>query len=162
MNILFVCTGNICLSPAAETVLKFIIKNNELSDSIHVSSRGLIDYHVGEKADGRMKKYALKRGYEIKTTAKQFDPTTDFEHFDYIVAMDDDNLAEMDKLDPKKQYADKIHTMTAFSQKPTHYDHIPDPYYSPGNKGFVLVMDLLEDACQGLFLELQKKADDKS
>jgi protein-tyrosine phosphatase len=154
MKILFVCMGNICRSPTAETIFKNKLKNNDLEAKIQVDSCGIIDYHVGEKADARMRKHASKRGHEIKSIARQFNPENDFNEFDYIIVMDDDNLNDIHKLDPEKKHRHKVHKMTDFSQKATHYDHIPDPYYG-GTDGFEIVIDMLEDACEGLVIKVK-------
>ncbi len=94
-RILFVCMGNICRSPAAEAIMKKTIEKNKLSDKIEIDSAGTIGYHSGESADSRMITYAKKRSYEVDSTARQFDMAKDFEQFDYIVTMDNENIEDI-------------------------------------------------------------------
>ncbi|MBZ0200822.1 MAG: low molecular weight phosphotyrosine protein phosphatase, partial [Ignavibacteriaceae bacterium] len=91
-KILFVCMGNICRSPAAEGVFKALVKQNGLEDFFEVDSAGTIGYHAGEQPDVRMKKHALKRGYNLIHAARKFNPLRDFDYFDYIITMDDENF----------------------------------------------------------------------
>ncbi|MEJ2193662.1 MAG: low molecular weight phosphotyrosine protein phosphatase [Ignavibacteriaceae bacterium] len=154
-RILFVCMGNICRSPAAEAIMNKRISDNNLSDVIEVDSAGTIDYHSGEGADSRMKKIATKKDYNIDSIARQFNPQNDFKRFDYIVTMDDENYDDILSLDVNNIYSNKIFRMVDFCT--THKaKEIPDPYYS-GSSGFEKVIELLEDATNGL---LNKVLDD--
>ena len=152
-KILFVCLGNICRSPAAEAVMTRLLKNNNLVDSVEVDSAGTIDYHEGEPADARMRVYAEKRGYKLNSVARKFNPDIDFEKFDYIITMDNSNLEEVKALDLDNKFIKKIYRMVDFSK---YYDEaeIPDPYYG-GREGFENVLDILEDAAQGLLEKLE-------
>jgi protein-tyrosine phosphatase len=152
-RILFVCLGNICRSPAAEAVMNKIIEKNKLQHLIEVDSAGTIDYHSGEPADSRMKEHAKKRGYEIKSIARQFNNSVDFQHFDYIVTMDDENVEDVKALDYYEKYQDKIFKMVDFSKK-FEITEVPDPYYS-GKVGFEQVLDILEDSAMGLLNKVQ-------
>jgi protein-tyrosine phosphatase len=147
-SILFVCMGNICRSPAAEAIMKKNIEKNNLSDKIQVDSAGVIDYHTGESADARMIAHANKRGYEIDSIARQFDMTKDFDRFDYIVTMDNENFADIKSMDRMSKHDHKIFRMVDFCENCTR-DEIPDPYYN-GASGFEEVLDMLEDATKGL------------
>ena len=153
-KILFVCMGNICRSPSAEAVFTGLIKQNGLSGNFEIDSAGTSAYHVGENADRRMQSYAVKRGYNLTSIARQFNPETDFDHFDYIIAMDDDNTYSLKDMARDEADLKKISKITDF-RKEWDYDYVPDPYYG-GSEGFELVLDLLEDSCQG-FLEKLKK-----
>lgn len=151
-SILFVCLGNICRSPMAETVFNAILEKNNKLDEFHVDSAGLIDFHQGEKADHRMRAHAENRGYKIAHLSRPV-KEADFDAFDYIVGMDEQNIKQLSRLAKTEEKQAKIHKMTEFNQT-MEAENIPDPYYG-GDKGFEHVIDLLEDACQGLFNKLK-------
>ena len=142
-RILFVCMGNICRSPSAEAVMKKMAESRDVE--LVVDSAGTIAYHAGEAADVRMQRHAVQRGYDLASISRQV-VAVDFESFDLIVAMDDDNLSYL--LDRAGDHAFKVVRMTDFLQH-FDYDCVPDPYYG-GSEGFDLVLDILEDACAGL------------
>jgi len=154
-RILFVCMGNICRSPAAEGIAKKLIERKGLDGTIEIDSAGTLDYHTGELPDSRMIKHASKRGYQLDSKARQFNPEKDFEYFDYIVTMDDDNYNEITSLDRNNIYKNKVFKMVSFRTK-LKVDEVPDPYYS-GSDGFEYVLDILEDSIEGL---LKKVEDD--
>lgn len=153
-RILFVCLGNICRSPAAEGIMKEIIRKERLTNRIEVDSAGTAGYHIGELPDPRMRSHGAQRGYKFNTLSRKF-ISEDFDHFDLILAMDDNNYNNIMRLSPDVESQKKVHRMVEYSQKFNH-DHIPDPYYS-GADGFELVLDLLEDACDGLMKDLEEK-----
>jgi len=148
MKLLFVCLGNICRSPSAEAVMKALVEQEGLSEQIICDSAGTIGYHSGNPADARMQSHALKRGYDLTSRSRQFNPEVDFEAFDMIIGMDDQNVLDLQTVDSYKRYQDKIFTMTQFCSEHDETE-VPDPYYG-GDAGFELVLDLLEDACRGL------------
>lgn len=148
INILFVCLGNICRSPSAEAVMNAIIKREGLEDEIKVDSAGILAWHAGEPSDSRMKAHAADRGYELTSISRQINPKKDFEKFDAIIAMDYENMRDLRSLDPENKYNDKLYMMTGFC-KSIPADSVPDPYYG-GDSGFENVLDILEDACEGL------------
>ncbi len=152
-KILFVCMGNICRSPAAEGIMKSLVKKNNLEKIIQADSAGTIAYHTGEGADSRMKKLAANRGYNLTSISRKFDPKNDFKKFDYIVAMDDENFANILDLDTEGLYINKLHKMVEFFSK-RDVDEVPDPYYG-GSKGFENVLDILEDACENLLTKIK-------
>jgi len=154
-RILFVCMGNICRSPAAEGIAKKFLEKKGLDGTIEIDSAGTLDYHEGELPDPRMIKHASKRGYKLDSRARQFNPNNDFDHFDYIVTMDDDNYSEITSLDKKNKFNDKVYRMVSFGNK-LKVNEVPDPYYS-GSDGFEQVLDILEDSVDGL---LKKVEDD--
>ena len=94
-----------------------------------------------------MRRHAKKRGIELTSISRQFIPD-DFDRFDYIVAMDRENMEQLRRAARNKQDLEKLFYMTDFSKK-FNYNHVPDPYYG-GEDGFELVLDLLEDASEGL------------
>ncbi len=152
-RILFVCLGNICRSPAAEGIMKALISKNGFKDPVFVDSAGTIAFHTGEKPDLRMIDHAAKRGYELDHHARKFDPGKDFDQFDYIITMDNQNYADIKSFDDKEKYNSKIFKMTDFSNK-YNVDEVPDPYYL-GPSGFGNVINILEDACVGLLNKIK-------
>lgn len=148
ISVLFVCMGNICRSPMAEGVFNRIIENKGLTDSFIVDSAGIIGYHDGEFADSRMQFHASKRGYKLTHRSRKVEKH-DFKKFDFLIAMDEDNIEGLTRLAQTKSDNAKIYRMVDFSTK-FQTTHIPDPYYG-GDQGFEHVIDLLEDACEGFF-----------
>ena len=146
-SVLFICMGNICRSPAAEGIMKKKISENGFADKIFADSAGTIGYHTGESPDERMQAFAKKRGYNLEHKARRFNPNSDFEKFDYILTMDDDNYFEITRLDADKKYKDKIFRITDF-QKDEDITEVPDPYYG-GSAGFEKVLNILEASIDG-------------
>lgn len=144
--------GNICRSPSAEAVFKGLVKKNGLSN-FDIDSAGTTGYHAGQPADRRMQTHAIKRGYNLTSISRKFDPTTDFDYFDLIIGMDDENMYSLKEMARNEADLKKLHKMTDFS-KIMDYDEVPDPYYG-GDAGFELVLDLLEDSCNGLLEKLK-------
>jgi protein-tyrosine phosphatase len=161
-RILFVCLGNICRSPAAEGIAKKIIVKSGLDGTIEIDSAGTLDYHAGESPDERMIRHASKRGYRLDSHARQFDSKKDFEYFDYIVTMDDDNFSAITSLDKNNKYTNKVFKMVSFGSK-LKVDEVPDPYYT-GSDGFEYVLDILEDSIEGLLKKVEDdiRREDKS
>lgn len=154
-RILFVCLGNICRSPAAEAVFKAKAKLQGID--VFVDSAGTSAWYQGEKADSRMRQAAAARGYQITSFSRPFN-RNDFQNFDLIVAMDDLNFDELKEKALTSEEDQKIVRMRDFLR---HHrsDHIPDPYYG-GADGFNLVIDLLEDASEGLLKVITSPARD--
>ena len=150
-SILFICMGNICRSAAAEGVMKKLIDDKNLSNMFFIDSAGTINYHEGENADKRMIYHATKRGYDITSISRPLNKE-DYNKFDLIIVMDDENYKTVINRCPDKLLYKKIMYMTDFCT--VHSDKIvPDPYFG-GEKGFENVLDLLEDACSGLLMKL--------
>lgn len=152
-QILFVCLGNICRSPSAEAVMNGMIKKENLRDKVVCDSAGIIGVHAGEPADKRMQQHAFQRGIRLTSISRKFDPQVDFDKFDMIIGMDDQNISDLRSMARDNDDLDKIYKMTAFCSEYDH-DTVPDPYYG-GEAGFELVLDLLEDACTGLVNKLR-------
>ncbi|MEG1188446.1 MAG: low molecular weight protein-tyrosine-phosphatase [Bacteroidales bacterium] len=150
-KILFVCLGNICRSPTAHGMMEHLIDRKGWSDFIEIDSAGTYGGHQGELPDHRMRAHARRRGLELTHRSRPVRPS-DFESFDLIIAMDDRNYSDLRDMAPDLESEQKIRRMVEYSIHPT-YDYIPDPYYS-GSDGFELVLDLLEDACEGLLNQL--------
>lgn len=153
-KILFVCLGNICRSPGAEAIMKAIVRREGKEKEFYIDSAGLYSGHAGALPDERMRRHAAKRGYELDSRARTFYPTADFAEFDLIIGMDDQNIRELRRLATSDDERDKIFKMTDFCQQPTRYTVVPDPYYE-GPEGFELVLNLLEDAVEGLYRKCQ-------
>ena len=154
-KLLFVCLGNICRSPAAEAVMAEKLKKAGMDARIMCDSAGILGYHAGEKADSRMRNHALQRGYNVTSLSRKVKADFDFDHFDMIIGMDEQNIKDLNLLVSSSADLKKIFRMTDFSSQ-SAYDHIPDPYYG-GSDGFEQVLDLLEDACDGLVKYLEKR-----
>jgi len=139
--------GNICRSATAEAVMKKLIDERGLSANFVIDSAGILSYHQGEKADPRMRKHAARRGYDVTSISRPVN-VADFDKFDLIIGMDDTNIYDLNDRALTAEHKNKIHKMTEYSKRYNH-TYIPDPYYG-GAAGFELVIDLLEDACEGL------------
>ncbi len=153
-KILFVCLGNICRSPSAEAVFKGLVNSKGVQDEFEIDSAGTYGYHEGEPADRRMQSYAVKRGYNLTSISRPFNPNTDWDRFDYIVGMDDSNMSNLKDMARNGDDLKKLFKMTNFSTK-FNYTEVPDPYYG-GDQGFELVLDLLEDASDGFYKFINK------
>ncbi|MFN6570962.1 low molecular weight protein-tyrosine-phosphatase [Dendronalium sp. ChiSLP03b] len=147
-KLLFVCLGNICRSPSAENIMRYLIERNNLSDQIICDSAGTCSDHVGEPPDQRMNSAAMEKlNMSLQGCSRQFH-SLDFENFDLILAMDKENYDDILSLDTTGQYHHKVRLMCEFTSKFT-VEEVPDPYYG-GSEGFNLVIDLLIDASAGL------------
>lgn len=151
-KILFVCMGNICRSPSAEAVFTGLVINSGLSSQFEIDSAGTTAYHVGQRADRRMQSHAIKRDFNLTSISRLFNAETDFDYFDMIIGMDDENMHALKSMARNNEDLDKLHKVTDF-KKEWNYSEVPDPYYG-GDEGFELVLDLLEDACEGLLEEV--------
>jgi len=147
-SILFVCLGNICRSPAAEGILRDMAAARGLAGRLTIDSAGTYGGHAGDLPDARMRRAAAARGYELTHRARRVGEV-DFERFDMLIAMDDANYHELFRLAPSRAAGEKIFRMTEFCRRHPDRTYVPDPYYE-GHDGFELVLDLLEDACEGL------------
>lgn len=154
-KVLFVCLGNICRSPSAEAVFKAVVEAHHMASGFEIDSAGTSGYHAGEPADSRMRQHASIRGYRLTSISRKFDPQHDFDHFDLIIAMDDDNLYQLKQMARHGEDLKKLFLMTDFAPA-GKYSEVPDPYYG-GPQGFDLVLDILEEASEGLFAHLTNK-----
>ncbi|WP_133619324.1 low molecular weight protein-tyrosine-phosphatase [Hydromonas duriensis] len=154
-RVLFVCMGNICRSPVAQAVFTKKIEQAGLSDSIQVDSAGTHAYHAGQKPDSRSQHAAAFRGYSLMgQTARQVQPD-DFENFDMILAMDWQNLRELQNMAPLA-HRHKIELVMRYAQNSDDAE-VPDPYYQE-QYAFNLVVDYLEDAASGLLEVVKRRA----
>lgn len=144
--------GNICRSPAAEAILKKKLKDAKLNEQFFIDSAGTIDYHAGELPDYRMIDCGIKRGYILDHRARKFIPKVDFDKFDFIFTMDELNHTTIRNWDSDNKYSKKIKRVTDYC---IHFklDEVPDPYYG-GETDFNYVLNILEDACDGILKSL--------
>lgn len=147
-RILFVCLGNICRSPAAEAMLRHTTDREGLTDRVFIDSAGTYGGHSGEPSDPRMRRAAAARGIEMTHRARQV-REGDFEKFDMVICMDDNNYEALFRLAPDRAAQQKIYRFREFLRHNPDWSYIPDPYYE-GHEGFELVLDLLEDGCRTL------------
>ncbi|MBO7307081.1 MAG: low molecular weight phosphotyrosine protein phosphatase [Alistipes sp.] len=152
-RILFVCLGNICRSPVAEGVMQMLVERNGLTERVVLDSAGTYGGHSGERSDVRMRRAASARGIELTHRARQV-REEDFERFDMIIAMDDNNYEALFRLAPDRAAQQKIYRFREFLRHNPNWSYVPDPYYE-GHEGFELVLDLLEDGCSTLVEQLQ-------
>jgi len=153
-RVLFVCMGNICRSPTAEGVLRQFIRQNNLGDKVEVDSAGTHGYHVGEAPDSRTQRAAAVRGYNLSQLRARKVARQDLDYFDLVLAMDKNNLDNLQRLASPEQQ-EKIRLFMDFS-KNFDDNEVPDPYYGLGH-GFDLVLDMVEDAAQGLIEDIKDK-----
>lgn len=147
-HILFVCMGNICRSPSGENVMHKMVDAAGLSENFHLDSAGTISLHTGDPPDARMCRSLNNRGYATTGRARQVKPK-DFEAFDLILAMDEENLDYLRDLEAKRAgVRAKVRLFCDFCRSHEERE-VPDPYYG-GAEGFERVIDLLEDGCQGI------------
>jgi protein-tyrosine phosphatase len=154
MKVLFVCTGNICRSPTADGVFRHIVKKAGLADRISCESAGTHGYHVGEAPDPRSQHAAGCRGYDLSALRARRVERRDFEEFDYLLAMDEGHLQLLARQCPP-QHAHKLKLFMEFGADPMLRE-VPDPYYG-GAPGFERVLDLVEQASQGLLDHLKSR-----
>ncbi len=155
---LFVCLGNICRSPAAQAVMEQMADRAGLSGQITVDSAGVGSWHVGQLPDARMRRHGARRGYAVDHRARQFEPA-DFDRFDYIVVMDEDNYRAISAQVRGDADRAKIVRMSSYLPAGERYDSVPDPYYG-GDSDFELALDLIETAC-GRMLQTAEHVDNQ-
>ncbi|MBR56915.1 MAG: phosphotyrosine protein phosphatase [Myxococcales bacterium] len=155
MRICFVCLGNICRSPTAEGVMTDLVNRAGLSDEIEISSAGTSAWHVGEKADSRSREAAERRGIELTSRASQF-RQKHFPEFEYILAMDMDNLKALSSLAPNNGERAKVKLLRDFDPDSPPGSRVPDPYYG-GPTGFEDVLDLCTKACEQLLAHIRRE-----
>jgi protein-tyrosine phosphatase len=154
VRILFVCMGNICRSPTAEGVVRVHLERAGLVADVELDSAGTHGYHIGKAPDDRARKAAAARGYDLSALRARRVSDFDFVSFDRILAMDRDNLDELRQVCP----AEHRHKLGLFLEYSRNFREreVPDPYYG-GAEGFEHVLDLVEDAANGLIESLSRK-----
>lgn len=154
IKVLFVCLGNICRSPSAQAVFEAQVKKLALEKYISADSCGTADYHIGKSPDLRSIKAAEKRGYSMTHLRGRQLSLKDFESFDYILAMDKENLVNILEIKPKVTLC-HISLFLDFDLNGS-LKEVPDPYYG-GENGFETVLDLIESASTGLLKHIEHK-----
>ncbi len=155
VKVLLVCMGNICRSPMAEGVLRHRLKESGLDAEVMVDSAGTHSYHVGSKPDRRGQQAAARRGVDLSAIRARRVAPEDLETFHYILAMDRDNYQELLSLSSLSEHREKINLFMQYASGLTEQE-VPDPYYG-GLDGFDRVMDMVEEAAQGLIQQLRKR-----
>lgn len=148
-RLLFVCLGNICRSPTAEAVCRHLATQRGLA--LDVDSAGTYGGHAGELPDPRSRAAGEQRGYSFAGIRARKVTLADFTDFDLILAMDSSNLEALRKLCPQP-LQHKLQLLLSHADVAQH--EVPDPYYG-GSRGFELVLDLIEQGCNGLLDTLQ-------
>ncbi len=154
VRVLFVCMGNICRSPMSQGVFERLVEQAGLADRIEVDSAGTHAYHVGKPPDPRAQEAARARGYALHAQRARHVQPEDFQRADYVIAMDRDNLAALQEICPP-QLQGRIRLFMEFSELYRGQD-VPDPYYG-GTRGFERVLDMVEEAAQGLLNEIRRR-----
>jgi protein-tyrosine phosphatase len=151
VRVLFVCLGNICRSPSAEGVLRHLAAQEAPGRSLEIDSAGTAGYHIGAAPDARSQRAALGRGIDISgLRARQVTPE-DFARFDFILAMDRENLRDLEAMKPKNAHA-RVKLFLEYAPGSSVLE-VPDPYYG-GAEGFEQVLDLAAAASRGLLASL--------
>ncbi len=146
VRVLFVCMGNICRSPTAHAVMRKLLLSRNLEQVMAIDSAGTINYHEGRTSDQRSREVGEKRGYVFDHLARAV-TVEDFGSFDYIVAMDNENLGDLQRMAPLGAKA-KLSLLMSHCDSPSCRE-VPDPYYG-GPLGFEKVLDLVETGCEAL------------
>ncbi|VAW81683.1 Low molecular weight protein tyrosine phosphatase [hydrothermal vent metagenome] len=154
IRVLFVCMGNICRSPTAQGVFERLVKEAGLEASITIDSAGTHAYHVGEPPDRRATQAAAVRGIDLTPQRARRVCEKDFESFDYVLAMDHDNLEDLRAICPA-HVQERICLLLDYSETDQSGD-VPDPYYG-GAQGFDHVLDLVEEGARGLLENIRQR-----
>lgn len=152
VGVLFVCMGNICRSPTAEGIFRKLVLDRTLGHAFDIDSAGTHAYHVGNTPDPRAQASAKRRGVDISRLRARRVEMEDFERFDYILAMDEENLENLIQQCPQ-EHAAKIRLFLDYAPH-VEQREVPDPYYG-GLTGFERVLDLIEAAAEGLLCEIE-------
>lgn len=151
IRILFVCLGNICRSPLAEGVFRHLARQGGVEDRFEIDSAGTAGYHVGDPPDARSVATARARGVEVGGQGRQL-AERDLLHYDYVIAMDSENLADVRRLAGRRGGTARIHLLRDWDLEGKGGD-VPDPYYG-GPHGFEKVHDIVERSCARLLEDL--------
>jgi protein-tyrosine phosphatase len=156
VRVLFVCMGNICRSPTAQGVFRKLVEEAGLLDRIEIDSAGTHAYHVGEPPDRRAQETAMRRGIALSDLrARRVEPE-DFERFDYLLVMDQDNYHHMSALCPEGCGMERRLMLLMDFAPDMRMREVPDPYYG-GTGGFETVFDMVEAAAEGLLEDIRRR-----
>ena len=150
-RVLFVCLGNICRSPTAEAVFRQRVQAAGMTGQIDIDSAGTGDWHIGKAPARRSQQFAARFGYDLSPLRARQVSEEDFREFDYILAMDLANLADLQAIQPPDSRA-RLELFLTYSE--ADEDEVPDPYYG-GDEGFLRVLQLVESASDGLLQTLR-------
>jgi len=153
VGVLFVCLGNICRSPTADAVFACKVREQGLGSRLLVDSAGTGDWHVGEAPDARSQRHAARRGYDLSGLRARQVTAEDFRRFDFVLAMDRSNLEELGRMRPAGA-AGELELFLRYGSG-RHGLEVPDPYYG-GEQGFERVLDLVEEAAEGLLAHIRR------
>lgn len=154
VRVLFVCMGNICRSPTAEGVFRSLLEQHALDEMVGVDSAGTHAYHIGHGPDRRSQAAALRRGVDLSAQRARRVEVADFEVFEYVLAMDEENMAALHEICPP-EYRHKVQLLLEYAAH-LKVKEVPDPYYG-GLNGFERVLDLIEAGAQGLVEDIKRK-----
>ena len=154
ISVLFVCMGNICRSPTAQGVFKFLVDDQGLTERIHIDSAGTHAYHIGEQPDARASQAAMRRGVDLSGQRARRVSESDFLEYDYVLAMDVSNYEDLAAMCPPEQ-SSKLKLFLDFASGLPERE-VPDPYYG-GTTGFERVLDLIEHAAAGLLADIRQR-----
>jgi protein-tyrosine phosphatase len=153
VKVLFVCMGNICRSPTAHGLFQALVDQHQLGASIQVDSAGTHSYHVGNPPDSRSQATARQRGVDLSGLSARRFVSADFNDYDYLLGMDQANIADMRAIKPDVSTA-RLQLMLEYSGEFKQVE-VPDPYF--GDDGFELVFDMIDDASQGLLEHIRSQ-----
>ncbi|MBO1363992.1 low molecular weight phosphotyrosine protein phosphatase [Prevotella sp. A2931] len=145
-RLLFICLGNICRSPAAHAVMQKMVDDRHLTALFEIDSAGIGDWHVGQLPDRR--RHGERRSYRVDHPARQFKATSDFDRFDHIIVMDEENYRIITGQARTREEVNKVTRMADYFNR-HDATTVLDPYYG-GDHDFELALDLIEDGCEGL------------
>jgi protein-tyrosine phosphatase len=154
VSVLFVCMGNICRSPTAQGVFERLVEEHKLSKAIEIDSAGTHAYHIGERPDERASAAALQRGIDLSSQQARRFSAEDFDRFDYVLAMDRDNYDILAASCPGGLES-RVRLFLEFAPE-LETREVPDPYYG-GPTGFERVLDLIEEASEGLLADIRQQ-----
>lgn len=155
VSVLFVCMGNICRSPTAQGVFEQLVNQRGWLQQIEIDSAGTHAYHIGSSPDERSQAAALERGIDLSQQRARQVRSADFEQFHYILAMDKQNFQALQALAANSEQRQRVYLMMDFAQRWQERE-VPDPYYG-GAQGFQRVLDMVEDASEGLLAHIIKR-----
>jgi protein-tyrosine phosphatase len=154
IKVLFVCMGNICRSPTAQGVFRKLLAEQGLSHLVEIDSAGTHGYHLGEPPDRRAQETAARRGIDLSDLRARRVAPEDFDYFDYVLVMDQDNYHSLSAICPPAQRRKLMLFMDFAPHLRTR--EVPDPYYgAPG--GFEQVLDMVEAAAEGLVNDIRRR-----
>jgi protein-tyrosine phosphatase len=154
VSVLFICMGNICRSPTAQGVFRGLVQEAGLADLIQIDSAGTHAYHLDKAPDPRAQETARRRGLDLSDLRARLAEPEDFDRFDYVVAMDQDNFHSLLELCTREQES-KIHLLMDFAPE-LRVREVPDPYYG-ADRGFEQVFDMVEAAAAGLLEYIRRR-----